>query len=541
MDKKRSGPQLKRSYLMAGGVLLAAVLVAWVLGELQRLGEQPSIPVIGTSVSQTDPSISHISSTTPGGTTAFAPDPAVLQQWATQLREEMTLTLRAGEQSVAVDLNRANAPIPTAELFALLGNMGLATHEVAAYLGMALTLNESNAPDTVYLTEKLAELAVLADNGADTSFVLTETGLSVVRGKDHTVFDQVQAWSQTLAALANGESEVTFALFTVPYQNPNMDELYAQVALPAVNAHYDVDENSNTIIVPETPGRDIDLEWIRKELEEGTWEEMVFPVTVIEPAITVDRVADGLFKDKLASGYTYYDPNNADRTNNLLLSCEAINDIIVLPGKTFSFNRVVGERTAERGYKKAAVYVGTALGTKQELGGGICQTASTLYYVTLHAEMKQISRYEHGYKVSYIRDGLDTTIYWGTYDYVFQNTSEYPVKIRAYCRAGALFCELYGTKPEGQENRTVSYVSEEIDVYDPPVVYEMDATMAPGTKKLVSYGQKGGLYYTYKVITVDGQEVSREKISQSKYNPMKKVYKVAPDVFVAWQMSQNQN
>ena len=83
---------------------------------------------------------------------------------------------------------------------------------------------------------------------------------------------------------------------------------------------------------------------------------------------------------------------DANRTTNLKLACEAINGKIIAPGQVFSFNDTVGERTAEKGYKAATVYSGGE--SIPELGGGVCQVASTIYYATLHMDLEQVERTE---------------------------------------------------------------------------------------------------------------------------------------------------
>ena len=96
-------------------------------------------------------------------------------------------------------------------------------------------------------------------------------------------------------------------------------------------------------------------------------------MTPIEPKLTADEVRAVLFRDQLSS-YSTPHTSNSNRTHNLALACEAINGTVINAGETFSFNDIVGERTASKGYREATVYVGTE--SKDELGGGICQVSS---------------------------------------------------------------------------------------------------------------------------------------------------------------------
>ena len=96
---------------------------------------------------------------------------------------------------------------------------------------------------------------------------------------------------------------------------------------------------------------------------------------ILIPEHTKASLEKDLFRDVLAYAHTDH-TWNSNRTRNLELACEAIDGYILKPGATFSFNHVVGERTAEKGYKAATEYSG--MESVQELGGGVCQVASTL-------------------------------------------------------------------------------------------------------------------------------------------------------------------
>lgn len=109
----------------------------------------------------------------------------------------------------------------------------------------------------------------------------------------------------------------------------------------------------------------------------------------------------------------------------------------------FSFNGVVGERTAEKGYREAIVYSG--MESVQELGGGVCQVASTLYYCTLYADLEVVSRAVHTFSVDYVPMGMDATVYWGSLDYQFRNNTDYPIKINASVHDGYVDIEFIGT------------------------------------------------------------------------------------------------
>lgn len=94
------------------------------------------------------------------------------------------------------------------------------------------------------------------------------------------------------------------------------------------------------------------------------------PLAVTQPKYTQEQLDKMLFADKLGSQTTGYASSNSNRATNVELSAKKINGYILAPGETFSYNTVVGKRTAEAGFKSAGAYAGGKV--VQEIGGGIC-------------------------------------------------------------------------------------------------------------------------------------------------------------------------
>ncbi len=117
------------------------------------------------------------------------------------------------------------------------------------------------------------------------------------------------------------------------------------------------------------------------------------------------------------------------RVKNIRLSLEAINNTIVLPGEVFSFNEIVGERTVERGYGNAPIILGEAV--VPGVGGGICQSSTTLYNAVREADLEIVERRIHSIAPSYIKHGLDAAVAWPYTDFKFRNDSDTPVIVKA--------------------------------------------------------------------------------------------------------------
>lgn len=79
-----------------------------------------------------------------------------------------------------------------------------------------------------------------------------------------------------------------------------------------------------------------------------------------------------------------------NRITNIKLTCGKINEQILKPGETFSFNQIVGPCTAQEGYKKAEIYVNRRI--EFALGGGNCQVSTTLYNAAIAVSRNRSNR-----------------------------------------------------------------------------------------------------------------------------------------------------
>lgn len=128
---------------------------------------------------------------------------------------------------------------------------------------------------------------------------------------------------------------------------------------------------------------------------------------------------------------------NSGRAKNINLASKKINGYVVEPGGTFSFNRVVGARTAEKGYKSAKVIMQGKY--VEDTGGGICQLSSTLFNAAEKAGLQILERHPHSKKVGYVAEGHDAAIDYGNMDLKFKNSKEYPIEIRAGLENGEVY------------------------------------------------------------------------------------------------------
>ena len=218
------------------------------------------------------------------------------------------------------------------------------------------------------------------------------------------------------------------------------------------------------------------------------------PVEVRQPEISAEHLREALFRDVLGTYQTEVG-GSASRRGNVALSAAAVDTTVLLPGETFDYNQVVGERTRARGYGAAPAYVNGE--TVEEIGGGICQTSSTLYAAALLADLQITARSAHRYVSSYIPLGMDATVSWGGPEFCFRNDTRYPIQIQAAVEGRTLRVTIRGTR---LDSSTVK-IRSEVVATDPCLTRYEDAPGLPaGTEQLKQSGYSGCTVQTYREV-----------------------------------------
>lgn len=264
----------------------------------------------------------------------------------------------------------------------------------------------------------------------------------------------------------------------------------------------------------------VSLEEAKNILKEQK-EEYIIPLKITIPEITLNDLGKEAFPQILGTFSTTYNTSNQNRITNLELASKKIDGTIILPGETFSYNKVVGERTIAKGYKEAAVYAGGKV--VDGIGGGICQLSSTLYNAALYANLEITSRSNHRFLTSYVTAGRDATVSWGTIDFCFKNTRSYPIKITSEVKNGVVTTSIYGIKEEKEYEVVIE--SKVIEVLPYSIKYVKDSTLEEDEKEIVQYGANGAKSETYKIVKYNGIIVSKEQISSDTYSPLERIVK----------------
>lgn len=134
---------------------------------------------------------------------------------------------------------------------------------------------------------------------------------------------------------------------------------------------------------------------------------------------------NSLIRRKLNNVDTYLQDNKAV---NLSIATKKVDKIIIKPGETFSFWKLVGSITPEKGYLEGLTIKGGNV--DRDIGGGMCQFTNLIHWMVLHSSLKIIEHHHHngidmfpdfGRKVPF---GTGTSVMYNNLDYEFLNTSE---------------------------------------------------------------------------------------------------------------------
>ena len=211
---------------------------------------------------------------------------------------------------------------------------------------------------------------------------------------------------------------------------------------------------------------------------QGAHSETATPLSGLTSISDPYQVLDLLEFPNLVGSGTSKIIGTSNRKHNVKLSAQACNNIVLMPGEVFSYNDIIGTVSIEKGYLPAAGDDTTG----ENIGDGLCQTSSTIYYAVLYSTLEIIERHSHTYATGYVPDGMDATVYPGALDLRFKNNTIFPIKIvtKTYEENGTeyLCVDIFGTNVDGRYAKAESV---QFDWVDPTKIYLPDAMAPRGT------------------------------------------------------------
>ncbi len=390
-------------------------------------------------------------------------------------------------------------------------------------------MNREEAADAVegYVQSlKETPITLNAVGGAQVTVTAGELGIKWVNeevleealslGKAGNILNRYKQLKELERDTKRYEIEMEFDRNTV---NAVVSERCTEFDVPAQDASLRR-ENGQFLIEGGQTGEKVDVEASVEKLEtflrdEWNREAASVDLTIVEEKPKGNREDLEKVKDVLGTYTTSYASSGADRSANVANGCRLINGVTLYPGEEFSAYEMVSPFTQENGYHMAGSYLNGMV--VDSLGGGICQVSTTLYNAVLLSELEVTERHNHSMEVSYVQPSADAAIAESSgKDFKFVNNLEYPIYIEGYTADKHITFTIYGVETR-DPGRVVSFESEILSETKPDTeTIIADAGQPVGYVKVQSV-HVGRTARLWKIVTENGEEVSREEINNSTY------------------------
>lgn len=350
------------------------------------------------------------------------------------------------------------------------------------------------------------------------TYYTSDDELIITKGTSGNSLNKDKCKELIISAIKNGQGSIDLPVSVKEPDAVDITKIHDEIYSEPQNASVTKEPYSVTV---EKKGVDfgISIEEAQNLVNNSENQQITIPLVYKDAEITVADLGEDIFGTTLSRHSTKYDSTNVNRATNLEIAASKINGIVLAPGEVFSFNKVVGERTAKNGFKEAIIYSDGEL--DYGIGGGICQISSNLYYSVLLANLEIVERKNHSMTVNYLPIGCDATVSYGSVDFQFKNSRSYPIKIVATVNSGIVTISICGVKEEKEYD--VDIVVDTIQKDDYETVYQKDTSIPAGTEVVKQSGKEGYKCSTYRVLSLNGNEVSKTLLSTDTYKPQERI------------------
>jgi vancomycin resistance protein YoaR len=301
-------------------------------------------------------------------------------------------------------------------------------------------------------------------------------------------------------------------------------ERLAQVVRPrlgrwlvrAHNAQFAV-SGDRVRVVPSRPGRDVDPLQLAVAVTSAAHEGHVARIALgrRDPDMTTAEARALGIRQKLVSFTTQMGVSSSNRIHNVHLMADFIDGTVIEPGGVFSFNDVVGERTAARGFLEGQEIIGSLV--LPSIGGGVCQTATTLFNDAFELGLPILARTNHNLYLSHYPLGRDATVAWGGPDLKFRNDLKHGLLIKTTYTDSTLTFAFYGTL---EHRRVVSSTGPQVNWTQPGMSYAVDPSAPRGSVRVVpGTGELGFDVTVYRRVYDANGKLIRSNTFKSHYIP----------------------
>lgn len=304
--------------------------------------------------------------------------------------------------------------------------------------------------------------------------------------------------------------------------NSFLKQVGAEIHQPARDAAIKV-QGDEIMVIPEENGRylpvDINGRIIGEAITHNNSGKIKLIINQIKPELVAKELKD--IKDTLSVSVTVFSLRNKNRTQNIIKAVQSLDGVVIRPGKQFSFNSKTGLRLREFGYVDAPVIRNKSLAI--DVGGGVCQAATTLYQAVSYAGLKVTERSHHSKPVAYVPLGQDAVVADNQLDLKFINNLKAPIYLNAQVDGDKIIIRLFGKK---ENNYKVELTSEDIRKINPKVIIQKNPSLYQGTEKIIVKGNPGYKVKVYRQYILEGKVIKKELISQDYYVPKEMIMMV---------------
>ena len=261
----------------------------------------------------------------------------------------------------------------------------------------------------------------------------------------------------------------------------------------AINARFVVD-GERVRIRPSKPGLAPDGRWISDSISlagSSSIRRASLRLKQTRADLTTAEANRLGIRERISSFTTDMGPSSSNRIHNIHLMAEYIDGTLIRPGETFSFNGSVGPRTVERGFREGQMIIGSLL--VPAIGGGVCQTATTLFNNAFELGLPILARQNHSFYISHYPMGRDAAVSWGGPDFAFRNDLKTGILITTSYTNDTLTFSFYGTNPK---RRIVSTTGPQVNWRTPQTTYALDPYAPSGSVRTVSGSNQSGFDVT---------------------------------------------
>jgi vancomycin resistance protein YoaR len=293
---------------------------------------------------------------------------------------------------------------------------------------------------------------------------------------------------------------------------------------PAVDAKLLVDQKTVNI-EPHQAGRETNVKKTLKRIKQallGNRNHAQVAVSEWEPEQTTADIEALKIEEQLSDYSTSLPAGQSNRRGNIELATRKLNDQYIKPGDVFSFNEIVGPRTAANGFLMAPVILEGNL--VPGIGGGICQVATTIYNAAMNVGLPIVERSVHANFISHYPAGRDATVVDGQLDLKFKNDTGGTLLIKGVVAPDAVIFRIYGPK------------TGRVTVFGEPVVtnytgyetkIETDTALPPGARIMEQSGVTGRTVQVSRKVSKDNK-VLIDEVTTSRYRPRVERIRVGP-------------